>query len=940
MKQTMKRGLALLVAFVLCISLLPVLHLHANAAEFSYVYDSAGKYIYNWGTRGQTATTLSPNAEEFYTGNNTYDVLSAITGGTGTEDAPDSELYAALQKLMKDAHEHQTSYNETRDLYQYTDCQNNGGAISSFYSGNAIGPDWDSGATWNREHTWPQSKGAAGADEDDIMMLRPTASSENTARSNKAYGKSAGYYNPNSASNNTLDLRGDVARVFLYVYVRWGIVDGNNETNAGGQPYTTWGTMGVMESLDVLLEWVEADPVDTWELGRNDSVESITGTRNVFVDYPEMAFLLFGEDVPADMTTPSGEAAEKCGHDNFDAGVPTPASCTTKGYTTYTCQTEGCGYSYKANIVAMIDHDYVSGVCSVCGAVGGPAPVTEIAAEKAYKLGLFSTNKGADYFFTGAMSGYYGATSTDYEKGVDVYLEETTGGHYLYFIDNNHVKQYINLVASGTYVNFSFAPVASSVFVWDEAKAALYTTVGSTVCYMGTYGTYVTMNSLKSGNMQDTDYVARLYAVPAGATTEEPKHSVYFVVPDGVEAVPSMVCGANGVTLPVAAAPAGYTFLGWVNAAKSHVTEAPAYMKAPTTYHANEDVVLYALYSYEQNETVTLMESASISFSSTANRTTFNTSKQVWEQNGITVTNDKASSTSNVANYSNPARFYKGSKLTIAYPGMTKIEVTCSSSSYATELEKSISGATVSKSGSKVTVTLDAPADSFVIAKLGAQVRVSSITVSYPGATVPSVVTYYTTVIGDNACAHAQTDITPMVEATCTEPGHMGNLICSDCQASLSLGQPIAAPGHDWVDHAAVKPTCQQGGNIAYKQCDVCGIYQTAEGAALEEDGWLLDPVSHTVKHADAKAATTEQEGNIEYWYCEECGHAWKDAACTTSISLQETVLPKLNAEQKPTTTPPTGDNNAVVLMGTLMVLSVLAAAVVLTKKDRFTDAQ
>ena len=42
---------------------------------------------------------------------------------------------------------------------------------------------------------------------------------------------------------------------------------------------------------DDLLRWIEEDPVDTWELGRNDSVEAITGTRNVFVDYPELPIL-------------------------------------------------------------------------------------------------------------------------------------------------------------------------------------------------------------------------------------------------------------------------------------------------------------------------------------------------------------------------------------------------------------------------------------------------------------------------------------------------------------------------------------------------------------------------------------------------------------------------------------------------------------------------
>jgi hypothetical protein len=282
------------------------------------------------------------------------------------------------------------------------------------------------------------------------MMLRPTATSENGSRSNKAYGESSGYYNPNSESNGAHDLRGDVARIFLYVYVRWGAVNGNGQ-------YTTWGSSGVIESVEVLLKWIEQDPVDTWELGRNDSVEAITGTRNVFVDYPEFAFMLFGEDVPATMTTPSGEGNGKCDHNNFDAGVVTAPTCTKTGYTTYTCQTAGCGYSYKTNVTATVAHNYVDGNCSVCGAAEPAAPakpayVTEFEVGKAYKFGLYSTNKSAEYYFTGAMSGYYGATDTSYDKGIDVFVEQADGGYYLYFKNTSGTKQYINLVASGTHL--------------------------------------------------------------------------------------------------------------------------------------------------------------------------------------------------------------------------------------------------------------------------------------------------------------------------------------------------------------------------------------------------------------------------------------------------------------------------------------------------------
>ncbi len=122
-----------------------------------------------------------------------------------------------------------------------------------------------------------------------------------------------------------------------------------------------------------------------------------------------------------------------------------------------------------------------------------------------------------------------------------------------------------------------------------------------------------------------------------------------------------------------------------------------------------------------------------LSFSSTSNRTSFDTSKQIWAANGITLTNNKGASTSNVADYSNPARFYKSSQLIVAATGMLKIEFTCNSASYASALKSSITaadGGSVAISGSVVTVTFADPVDSYTIASLtGGQVRVNSITV-------------------------------------------------------------------------------------------------------------------------------------------------------------------------------------------------------------------
>ena len=828
MTNAMRRILAMLLVLVLGVALFPIFKIDASAAstssDVSYVYDSTGRYIYNWGTRGEVATFLSPNAEDFYTGNYTYDVLSTYAGGTSTSTAPSSALYKALQNFMKSNHSHITSYAETRDLYKYTDCQNSGGKISSFYSGTLIGPAWGEGS-WNREHTWPNSKGLGGNDENDIMMLRPTSTSENSSRGNTAYGQSSGYYNPNSESGGKYDLRGDVARIFLYVYVRWG-----NTSYA-------WGKSGVMESVDVLLQWMEEDPVDTWELGRNDSVESITGTRNVFVDYPEYAFLLFGEEIPADMATPSGGADADCGHNNFDSGVVIAATCTTKGYTVFTCMTSGCGYSYNTNKVPATGHSYTNGTCTSCGEAEPVGPVkatyaTEIEVGKAYKLGIYSTNKSAEYYFIGSMSGYYGATDTDVTKGVDVYVETTTGGYRLYFM-NGSQKQYINLVVSGTHRNFTYSTTATSVFTWDSAKHSFYTTLDNEACYIGTYGSYVTMGVLQTSKLQDTDYLARMYVTDGSSGGNQGGNS-----------------GGSGST----SCEHNYTLV---------VTAPTCTKEGYTTYTCTlcsdtykGDKVSATGHSYSNGTCVDCgaskptSSSVTISFEGTANRTSFSKTQQIWEQNGIKVVNDKASSTVDVADYNNPARFYAGSNLTISYPGMIKIEINCSglADKYVNGW-MALPGVTATNNNGIVTIEFSSPVDSITYTGLSAQSRAYSITV-------------YTAGGASQECSHKNTVVQGASSATCTTAGHTGRTICSDCEEVIDLGTTIPASGHSLTSYDAKAATCTEDGHNAYETCGNCD-YTTYE---------KISATGHNYTEWTTTKAATCTESGEEKRYCENCG--------------------------------------------------------------------
>ena len=273
---------------------------YTQASDVKYVTSKVGtrSIVANWGARDEKCVFLSKYVDDFYSGNTEYEVMSTLKGGTSQTNIKGTALYNALQTTMATPHTYYTYYEgskNVRDYYKYTDCvQSDTSKVALLYVGGLVSSTWDNGKTWNQEHMWPKSKLSTDKEIGDIMQLRPENPSENSSRNNTAYGESSGYYNPNKRGQN---VRGDCARMALYMHVRYG-------------SSSMWGSGGVIENMNVLLKWMEEDPVDTWEMGRNDAVQSVTGTRNVFVDYPEYAWLLFGKEIPNDMVTPSGIAEE------------------------------------------------------------------------------------------------------------------------------------------------------------------------------------------------------------------------------------------------------------------------------------------------------------------------------------------------------------------------------------------------------------------------------------------------------------------------------------------------------------------------------------------------------------------------------------------------------------------------------------------------------
>ena len=232
----------------------------------------------------------------YYTGTYSYSTLSALSG---------NDLFGALNTLMGNTSRignSSFSYNSLRDQYKNVDKDlNRSGYIIGYYNGASFSGVWDSGKTWNREHTWPQSKGADKSIPmgHDMQSVRPTHTSVNSSRGNDAYGESGAYYDPDEVSinnsyyvsSNLGSYRGDAARVILYDYIVYGQAGGHQNSlyNTNAQLLDKLGTSGVFQSIPVLLKWHMNDPISLTEMVRNDGAQNYQGNRNPFIDYPELA---------------------------------------------------------------------------------------------------------------------------------------------------------------------------------------------------------------------------------------------------------------------------------------------------------------------------------------------------------------------------------------------------------------------------------------------------------------------------------------------------------------------------------------------------------------------------------------------------------------------------------------------------------------------------
>ena len=174
----------------------------------------------------------------------------------------------------------------TRDIYD------------SCHGGSCIG-------LWNREHVFAKSLANPYLYTDepgpgtDVHNLRAADSQKNSQRSNRffAFGTATsglvdidgepicndpGCFYPGD------EFKGDVARIIMYMYLRYPTQCEPVNIGVGSSSYASNGDMP-----NLFLEWNNEDPVSDFERNRNDVIYSYQGNRNPFIDNPYLASMIW-----------------------------------------------------------------------------------------------------------------------------------------------------------------------------------------------------------------------------------------------------------------------------------------------------------------------------------------------------------------------------------------------------------------------------------------------------------------------------------------------------------------------------------------------------------------------------------------------------------------------------------------------------------------------
>ena len=244
-----------------------------------------------------------------------YGYASIPPGYYDTADGLEGDaLKSALNDII-DGHT-ELSYDDVKNALRETDEDpGNTNNVVCLYTGWSYGKyDFGNGQTdWNREHVWSKSHGDFGNDPPagtDIHHLRPTDASVNSSKNNRDFDEGTILHYDNGVLTGCKtdsyiweprdSEKGDVARMIFYMATRYEgengevdleIIESVNTAPNNNEPF--------YGNLATLLIWHQNDPVDNWEIIRNNIIyDNYQGNRNPYIDHPEYVALIWGTTNP------------------------------------------------------------------------------------------------------------------------------------------------------------------------------------------------------------------------------------------------------------------------------------------------------------------------------------------------------------------------------------------------------------------------------------------------------------------------------------------------------------------------------------------------------------------------------------------------------------------------------------------------------------------
>lgn len=194
-------------------------------------------------------------------------------------------------------------------------------------------------------------------------------------------------------------------------------------------------------------------------------------------------------------------------------------------------------------------------------------------------------------------------------------------------------------------------------------------------------------------------------------------------------------------------------------------------------------------------------------------------------------------------------------------------------------------------------------------------------------------------------CNHANTKLENQKNASCTEDGYTGDVVCSTCGKQIQVGTVIQATGHNIVYNEKVKATCTKNGTEEYWSCSICNqkfedkdgnnvITAPKEILALghELSDWKMDKDYHWKEctREDCKAVVEEtKEKHIKKdGKCEICSYEMVDEDNSENTSKPDDKIEDNKPSHKLDDEPKTGRDKNILESPIVFILIILGYAI------------